>query len=140
MLHLNIHVQHAGFIIDYKENEDMDLWIASAQTVPGRSGFHILIRAWNSFNNAKEKGIDFFTNQLNLKPKTGFYKTLIYTYPGNTGSRREYYFKCPGLAISTVCWIQSAYTLRTFQGFLIQMKKRDPDAFWKSNSTNLHSF
>src|SRR5678809_743301 len=51
LVHLNILVQHAGFITDYKENDDMNIWLADRHEVP----FHIRIpyfdcAHWNSLS------------------------------------------------------------------------------------------
>ena len=35
-VHLNIHVEHTGFIIDYKASDDMHIWLADKHAVPSR--------------------------------------------------------------------------------------------------------
>ncbi|HEX5111497.1 MAG TPA: ATP-binding protein, partial [Saprospiraceae bacterium] len=117
MMQLNIRVEHAGFIMDYKENDDMDLWIASAQTVPGRVRVPYFDSPhWNSFNDAKEKGIDFFTNHLDFEAKNKFYKTLFTHIPEIPEADIEYYFNCPGLAISTVLLDNIGLYIENFSG------------------------
>lgn len=61
-VHLNILVEHAGFIMDYKASNDMNIWLADKQSIP----FQLTIPYfdsphWNSFIEAKEKGTNFFT-------------------------------------------------------------------------------
>ena len=33
-VHLNIHVEHTGFIMDYKARDDMHIWVADKHGVP----------------------------------------------------------------------------------------------------------
>ena len=66
-VHLNIHIEHTGFIMDYKARDDMHIWLADQHEVP----FQVTIpyfdcAHWNSFNEAKEKGKDFFANHLSF--------------------------------------------------------------------------
>ena len=49
-VHLNIHVEHTGFIMDYKERNDMHIWLADKHEVP----FQVTIpyfdcAHWNQF-------------------------------------------------------------------------------------------
>ena len=66
-VHLNIHIEHTGFVMDYKARDDYDIWIADQLGVP----FHVTIPYfdsvyYNRFNEAKEKGEDFFATNLDL--------------------------------------------------------------------------
>ena len=102
-VHLNIHVEHTGFIMDYKERDDMHIWLADKHAVP----FQVTIpyfdcAHWNSFNEAKEKGIDFFANHLGFEEKNRFYQDLFKLVTGVPDEAKEYYFNSPGVAISTV--------------------------------------
>ena len=81
-VHLNIHVEHTGFIMDYKERDDMHIWLADKHAVP----FQVTIpyfdcAHWNSFNEAKEKGMDFFANHLSFEEKNKFYQDLFKLFP-----------------------------------------------------------
>jgi hypothetical protein len=56
--------------MDYKERDDMHIWLADKHAVP----FQVTIpyfdcAHWNSFIEAKEKGMDFFSNHLTLKKR-----------------------------------------------------------------------
>src|SRR5688572_18336331 len=56
-VHLGIHIEHTGFIIDYKTNDDMHIWLADQHQVPSRVTIPYFDCAhWNSFIDAKEKG------------------------------------------------------------------------------------
>ena len=115
-VHLNILVEHAGFIMDYKERDDMHIWLADQHEVP----FQITIPYfdsphWNSFNEAKQKGAAFFANQLNFEEKNKFYQDLfkLFSVPDEA---KEYYFSCPGLAISTVLLENVGLYIENFSG------------------------
>ena len=115
--HLNIHVEHTGFIMDYKERIDMHIWLADKHAVP----FQVTIpyfdcAHWNSFNEAKEKGLDFFANKLSFEEKNKFYQDLFKLIPGLPEETLEYYFSCPGLAISTVLLENVGLYIENFSG------------------------
>src|SRR6187399_742737 len=116
-VHLNIHVEHTGFIMDYKQRNDMHIWLADKHAVP----FQVTIpyfdcAHWNSFNEAKEKGINFFANHLPFEEKNKFYQDLFKLIPGVPEETLEYYFSCPGLAISTVLLENVGLYIENFSG------------------------
>ncbi len=102
-VHLGIHIEHTGFIMDYKVNDDMHIWLADKHEVPSEVTFPYFDSPhWNSFIEAKEKGMDFFANHLKFEEKNKFYQDLFKLIPGVAEETLDYYFSCPGLAISTV--------------------------------------
>jgi signal transduction histidine kinase len=101
---LGINVEHAGFILDYKEREDMHIWLAdhhqgvpSEITIPYFDSPH-----WNSYIEAKATGQNFFTNLLDYEVKNKFYKDLFELIPALTVEAQQAIFSKPALAISTV--------------------------------------
>jgi hypothetical protein len=77
-VHLNIHVEHTGFIMDYKERNDMLIWLADQHAVP----FQVTIpyfdcAHWNSFNEAKEKGKISLPTNCPLKKKINFIRIFL---------------------------------------------------------------
>ncbi|MEB2773851.1 ATP-binding protein [Algoriphagus sp. D3-2-R+10] len=101
---LKIHVEHAGFILDYKEREDMHIWLADHQqgvpteiTIPYFDSPH-----WNSYLEAKAKGESFFANLLPFEVKNKFYSDLFELIPELTEEAQQVIFSKPALAISTV--------------------------------------
>ena len=103
-LGLNINVEHAGFILDYKERDDMHIWLADHQqgvpseiTIPYFDSPH-----WNSYVEAKAKGENFFSNLLDFEEKNRFYKDLIALIPQMPEETVQSIFNKPGLTISTV--------------------------------------
>ena len=116
-VHLNINIDHAGIIMDYKERDDMNIWVAdhrgnlSRVTIPYFDSEH-----WNRFNEAKEKGFDFFAVNLTFEEKNIFYKKLFKHIPGLNEEAKEFYFSCPGLAISTVLLDNVSLYIENFSG------------------------
>src|SRR6187401_1466012 len=116
-VHLNVNVEHTGFIMDHKERNDMHIWLADKHAVP----FQVTIpyfdcAHWNSFNEAKEKGIDFFANKLSFEEKNKFYQDLFKLIPDLPEETLKYYFSCPGLAISTVLLENVGLYIENFSG------------------------
>jgi hypothetical protein len=100
---LDILIEHTGFIMDYKASDDMSIWLADEQQIPSQVTIPYFDSAhWNSFIEAKEKGMDFFSNNLSFEEKNKFYQKLLKFVPGIPEKAKEFYFGCPGLAISTV--------------------------------------
>jgi hypothetical protein len=101
---IGIHADHAGFIIDYKNRDDMHIILVDDQNdvpsevfIPYFDSPH-----WNSFRNAKAKGEGQFTNDLDFDEKNRFYEQLIELIPGVPDETREFLLSCPGLSVSTV--------------------------------------
>ncbi len=114
---LNIHIEHTGFIMDYKARDDMHIWLADRHEVPSEVTIPYFDCAhWNSFNEAKEKGINFFANHLTFEEKNRFYQDLFKLIPGVPEETLEYYFGCPGLAISTVLLDNVGLYIENFSG------------------------
>ncbi|MEO6330110.1 MAG: hypothetical protein ABIO55_14340, partial [Ginsengibacter sp.] len=102
-VHLNINVEHTGFIMDYKQNDDMNIWLADKNQIPSRVTIAYFDSPhWNSFIEAKEKGSNFFANHLGFEEKNRFYQGLFKIFPGIPDEAKDYYFSSPGLAVSTV--------------------------------------
>ncbi len=114
---LNISIEHTGFIMDYKARDDMYIWLADRREVP----FQVTIPYfdsphWNSFNEAKASGKDFFANHLSFEEKNKFYQDLFKYIPGVPEETKKYYFNCPGLAISTVLLDNVGLYIENFSG------------------------
>ncbi len=115
-VHLNILIEHTGFIIDYKTRDDLNIWLADQHEVPSQITIPYFDCAhWNSFNEAKEKGTDFFANHLSFEEKNKFYQELFKLFPV-PDEAKEYYFSCPGLAISTVLLENVGLYIENFSG------------------------
>ncbi|MBX7041565.1 MAG: hypothetical protein K1X85_01580 [Ignavibacteria bacterium] len=113
---LKIFVEHSGFIIDYKTRDDMLIWLADEHQIP----YQITIPYfdsphWNSFIEAKQKGLDFFANHLTFEEKNKFYQDLFKHFPVSEEAR-AYYLNCPGLAISTVLLDNIGLYIENFSG------------------------
>jgi signal transduction histidine kinase len=116
-IQLNINIEHTGFIIDYKNTEDMHIWLADKNAIPTQVTVPYFDSAhWNSFIEAKKKGTNFFANQLDFKEKNTFYKDMLRLIPELPTDVFDYYFKCPGLAISTVLIDDIGLYIENFEG------------------------
>jgi signal transduction histidine kinase len=115
-VHLNIHVEHAGFIMDYKERDDMHIWLADQHNVPSQITIPYFDSPhWNSFIETKAKGLDFFANHLSFEEKNSFYQDLFKLFPVPEEAK-DYYLNCPGLAISTVLLDNVGLYIENFSG------------------------
>jgi len=102
-IQLGILVEHTGFIIDYKEKDDMHIWLADQFASPVKVTIpYFPSPHWNSFIEAKTKGINFFTNLLSFEEKNRFYHDLFALIPGLPKQSQQAILQKPGLAISTV--------------------------------------
>ncbi|HWC54190.1 MAG TPA: ATP-binding protein [Chitinophagaceae bacterium] len=116
-IHLNIFIEHTGFLIDYKTRDDMHLWIADQHLVPSE-----VTIPWfdstpnNSIKEAKEKGQDFFTYHLDFEEKNKFYRDLFKFVPGVPEETLNYYLNCPGLAGSGVLLENIGLYIENFSG------------------------
>ena len=116
-IHLNIKVEHTGFVIDYKARDDYNIWIADPLGVPSQVTIPYFDSVYyNRFNEAKEKGEDFFATNLSFEEKNRFYQKLFEYVPGLPEEAKEFYFSCPGLAGSTVLLDNVCLYIENFSG------------------------
>ncbi len=116
-VHLKINTEHTGFVIDYKIRDDRLIWVASKHGVPSKLTIpYFDSEYYNSFNEAKEKGWDFFATNLSFEQKNIFYRKLFKYIPDLPEDAKEFYFNCPGLAISTVLLENVALYIENFEG------------------------
>jgi len=123
---LNINAEHAGIVVDYEPKKDWHFWIAETQDIPAKVTVPYLDLVWDrQFTAAKKKGKDFFTTQLDFDEKNNFYKVLLPHIEGLTKKARDYYFNCPGLAISTVIRNDIGLYIENFSGTPYTMQEND---------------
>jgi signal transduction histidine kinase len=116
-IHLNIHIEHTGFVVDYTPKGDWHFWIADKHEVPSKITHTYFNSVWaNQFNKAKEEGVDFFTTNLNFEEKNKFYKDLLKLIPGVPEETLEFYLSCPGLAATTVLMDNVGLYIENFSG------------------------
>ncbi len=116
-VHLKINVDHAGFVVDYTPKGDWHFWIADEQDIPSKITHPYFESVWaNQFNEAKEKGVDFFATNLNFEEKNKFYNELLSYVPGLPEASKEFYLSCPGLAASTVLLDNVGLYIENFSG------------------------
>ncbi len=116
-VHLNIAVEHAGFIIDYKKHDDMHIWLADKHVFPSQAVIPYFDSPhWNSFVEAKKTGINLFTNHHGFEEKNSFYQKLLSLFPDVPQETKDHYLNCPGLAISTVLLDTVGLYIENFDG------------------------
>ena len=116
-VHLNVNTEHTGFVIDYKLRDDRLIWVASKYGVPSQLTIpYFDCEYYNSFNEAKDKGLDFFATNLNFEDKNNFYRELFKYIPGLPEDAKDFYFNCRGLAISTVLLENVGLYIENFEG------------------------
>jgi hypothetical protein len=116
-VHLNIDIEHTGFVLDYKARDDYHIWIAdklqvtSEVTIP-----YFDCEYYNLFNKAKENGTDFFAVNLSFEEKNRFYRKLLEIIPDVPEESKEFLFSCTGLAVSTVLLDNVCLYIENFSG------------------------
>ncbi|MBL7743065.1 MAG: nuclear transport factor 2 family protein [Chitinophagaceae bacterium] len=117
LVHLNIHTEHAGFILDYKTRDDYHSWIADKLGSPSQITIpYFDCIYYNRFNEAKKKGKNFFSLSLSLKEKNKFYKDLFKHLPGFPETSKKMIISQPGFTISTVLLENVALYIENFTG------------------------
>jgi signal transduction histidine kinase len=101
---IGIHTDHAGFILDYKNRDDMHIVLVDDQNEVPSEVFvpYFDCAHWNSFRDAISKGENHFTNDLDFDEKNRFYEQLLELLPGMPDETREFLLTCPGLSLATV--------------------------------------
>ncbi|WP_297764658.1 sensor histidine kinase [uncultured Muriicola sp.] len=126
LAHLSINAEHAGIVVDYEPKKDWHFWIAETQDIPAKVTVPYLDLVWDrQFSEAKKKGKDFFTTQLDFDEKNSFYKVLLPHIEGLTNKARDFYFSCPGLAISTVIEKDIGLYIENFSGTPYSSEEND---------------
>jgi signal transduction histidine kinase len=117
LIHLNIKLDHAGFVVDYKPKGDWHFWIADEQDIPSKITHPYFESVWASqFNEAKEKSADIFATNLNFEEKNKFYTELLSYVPGLPQVSIDFYLSCPGLAATTVVLEDIGLYIENFSG------------------------
>ncbi len=115
--HLKINLEHAGFVVDYTLKGDWHFWIADEQEIPSKITHPYFDSVWaNQFNEAKEKGSDFFAINLNFEEKNKFYQELLSYVPDLPEESKNFYLSAPGVAISTVLFDNVSLYIENFSG------------------------
>ncbi|MEZ2413937.1 ATP-binding protein [Muriicola sp. E247] len=117
LAHLNINADHAGIVVDYEPKKDWHFWIAETQDIPSKVTVPYLDLVWDrQFTKAKKKGKDFFTTLMDFEEKNSFYEVLLPHVEGLTKKVKDFYFSCPGLAISTAIEKDIGLYIENFSG------------------------
>ena len=117
LVHLNIKLDHAGFVVDYQPKKDWTFWIADEQDIPSKITHPYFESVWaTQYNNAKEKGEELFVTYLNFEEKNKFYNQLLSYIPDLPLASKEFYLNCPALAATTVLLDNVGLYIENFEG------------------------
>ena len=117
LANLSINAEHAGIVVDYEAKKDWHFWVAETQDIPAKVTVPYLDQVWDrQFTEAKREGKPFFTTQLNFEEKNSFYKILLPHIEGLNKEASDFYFSCPGLAISTTIEEDIGLYIENFSG------------------------
>jgi len=115
--HLDIFIEHTGFIVDHNTRDDMHIWLADENGAPSEIAIPYFDSPhWNSFIETKKKGENFFANHFSFKEKNKFYRKLFKHLPDLPEESKDFYFGCAGLAISTVVLENVSLYIENFSG------------------------
>jgi len=117
LLQLGFEINNAGFLVDFRENDDFNLWMADAL-----SEFPIRMRIpyidhpqMNCFKQAKAKGLDFLTYSLTLEEKNRWFEYCLPILDVRE-EVQQFIFGCPGLATSAALLNNVSLYLLNFSG------------------------
>ncbi|MEN9569222.1 MAG: hypothetical protein RL172_453 [Bacteroidota bacterium] len=114
---LKIPIEHTGFVLDYKNRNDYNIWIADKLGSPSNITIpYFDCIYYNQFNNAKKKKLDFFAVNLSLKEKNTFYRSLYKYLPGFPQASKKIINQQPALTISTVLLQNISLYIENFSG------------------------
>jgi len=101
---LNFDVDVANFAVDYKESDDLDIWIATTgQTYPAKIHIpYINNPIFNDLKKAKENGVDFFADTCTFEQKNEFFEHYFKYASRTPEERKKMIFSSPGFARSSV--------------------------------------
>jgi signal transduction histidine kinase/DNA-directed RNA polymerase subunit N (RpoN/RPB10) len=95
---LNFNIDSANFTMDYKETDDFNVWIATAnQSYP--TAVHLPYMDHPIFNRAieaKKNNVNFIADQFTFEEKNEFFQYFFEQAPGISAERQEFIFAAPG--------------------------------------------
>ncbi len=113
---LDFNIDVANFVLNYNERDDFDLWLA----VHGQryaTKIHIPYfdhPIFNRFNEAKEKGLDFFADSFTFEEKNIFFRHFFENTPEVPEERKAVVFGTAGYARSTVFMKNIALSIQDY--------------------------
>jgi signal transduction histidine kinase len=101
-VHLDIHVDSAGFGTDYMESDDFNFWFAdSYSTYPKKVHIPYFDHPqFNSLTEAKAKGVDFYANSLTFDEKNEFFDHVFKNSPPIPQEFKDALYSAPGYVSS----------------------------------------
>ena len=108
LIHLGFNIGNAGFAMDYRASEDLNLWMADAFTeYPTK--VHIPYfdhRLFKEVEDAKAKGLDLLATSMTFDEKNKWLDHLLKYIPGVPEEVKAFGYGAPGYALTTV-WMKN---------------------------------
>ncbi|MBA4411574.1 MAG: hypothetical protein C0397_19415, partial [Odoribacter sp.] len=102
-VHLNIQINTVGFLMDYRESDDLNFWIANKMGAPTKQQYPYFDSPhWNLLIEAKQKGLDFFADTLTFEEKNKFFQQIFGYVSGMPEEAKDFFYSSPGWASSSV--------------------------------------
>ena len=115
--HLNFEIDIANFSLNYKETDDLDMWIAVLGAPYATKVYlpYISHPIFDRFNKAKKKN-GLFTDLLTREEKDSFFDHVFKHMPDVAVGRKEFVFGRPGFARSMVFMKDTVLTIANYEG------------------------
>ena len=116
--YLGFKIDSAHFNLNYKESDDYNLWTAApGQPYPVKTYIPYFNHpVFATAREAKEKGLDFFTESYTREEKNEFFEHLFSYAPGIPEERKNYILSGQGVAASTVLLNQISLWIMNYSG------------------------
>ncbi|MGH2565246.1 MAG: hypothetical protein ACRDE5_12075, partial [Ginsengibacter sp.] len=117
-VHLGLEIEAAGFMMDYKGSNDINVWVSSPGH-PLATQIHIPYfdhPIFKLFVEAKEKGFDFYTVKLTKEEKDTFITHIFQQLPGFPEEWKQQMYAAPGYADSHVMLNNIALYIQNYTG------------------------
>jgi signal transduction histidine kinase len=113
---LNFNIDSANFAMNYKEGDDLDLWISSAsQQYPTKIHLpYIDHPIFNRFIEAKNNNVDLLTEIYSFDEKNAFFDHFFKNVSGVPDERKKFVFNTPGYGRSTVLLKNVALSIQNY--------------------------
>ncbi|MDB5122476.1 MAG: hypothetical protein JWP94_605 [Mucilaginibacter sp.] len=113
---LNFNIDSANFTMNYKESDDLDLWISSAsQQYPTKIHLpYIDHPIFNRFIEAKNNNVDLLTEIYSFDEKNAFFDHFFKNVSGVPDERKKFVFNTPGYGRSTVLLKNVALSIQNY--------------------------
>jgi signal transduction histidine kinase len=118
LLQLNFRISNAGFLMDYKENDDGNIWMMDASTeFPSRQHLPWFDHPFNDdYLQQKNHGPELFSKVYPFEQKNSWWKCILKHLPAISEEKKARLLSSPALALSRVLLKHVGLYLLNFNG------------------------